>query len=260
MKQYIAVIDSGVGGLDILNYFIENFPNESFLYIADNQNVPFGAKSKEQLEEIGKNIIKYIEKNNVKLIVIACNTLSVNAIDYMRKITNIPIYGIVRPTAKNLLNHSGIDSVLILATQATINTNRYYEYIVDFNDQIKIYQQPAPKLVDIIEANKIDEIDDVLIEYIKPYYDKIDAIILGCTHFPIVREHISKLFPNLVIFDSRMQMVQLLNTKLDYHNLRASKNDKQDIIIVASKSIEKLKDASSHFFDYKNKITKKELI
>lgn len=260
MNKYIAVIDSGVGGLDILNFFIENFPNESFLYVGDNQNVPYGIKSKQELRVIGEKIIRYIEKSNVKLIIIACNTLSVNAIDYMRSITNIPIYGIVRPTAKNLLNHSGINSVLILATQATINTNRYYEYIVDFNSQITIFQQPAPKLVELIEANDLVNIDKVLNEYIDPYYEKVDAIILGCTHFPIIKKYINKLYPELIIFDSRMQMVQLLNTKLDLHNLRADENENQEVIIVASKSIEQLKKASSHFFDYSNIETREELI
>lgn len=260
MKEYIAVIDSGVGGLDILNNLIDNFKNESFLYIGDNLNIPYGIKTKHELEQIGARIIKYLENNNVKMIIIACNTLSVNAIDYLRSLTKIPIYGVVRPTAKNLLNQSDINSVLILATQATINTNKYYEFIQDFNKEIIIYQQPAPKLVNLIEANQLDLADEVLKEYIEPYHQKVDAIILGCTHFPILKDQIMKLYPDLLIFDSRKQMVQLLNEKLDFHQLRAKAIEQQEIIIIATKSIEELKKASQHFFDYENKILKKELI
>lgn len=260
MNKYIAVIDSGIGGLDILNQLLVNFKNESFLYVGDNLNVPYGIKTKEELEKIGHRIISYLEKNNVKMILIGCNTLSVNTIDYLRQITTIPIYGIVRPTAKNLLNHQEIKRVLILATQATINTNKYYDFIKDIDENIKVYQQPAPKLVELIESNQLDAVDDVLKEYIEPFYGKIDGIILGCTHFPIVKENIVKLYPDLSIFDSRNQMVQLLNEKLDFHEVRANHEAQQEVIIVATKSIDDLKKGSQHFFDYQNKILKEELM
>ncbi|MDL2212055.1 glutamate racemase [Erysipelotrichaceae bacterium OttesenSCG-928-M19] len=248
MKDYIGVVDSGVGGLDILNYLKADLKHENFIFIADNMHVPYGAKSKEQLEQYGIEIAQYLERNGVKMIIIACNTLSLNAIDKMRESVSIPIYGIARPTVKGFLNHD-LKSVLLLATQATINSNRYVEFIKEIDDSIIVYSQAAPKLVDYIESNNLANINDALIEYIDSYASKVEAIILGCTHYPIIKDRIKKLYPNLTLFDSRKQMVQLTNEKLDYHNIRSS-NEKQEIIIQATGSIKALREASQLFFDF----------
>lgn len=251
MNNYIGVIDSGVGGLDILNSLKADLKNESFYFIADNKHVPFGEKSKVQLEQYGIDLAKYLEKKDAKMIIIACNTLSLNAIDTMRKHVSIPIYGIVRPTVKGFLNH-GLKKVLVLATKATINSHRYVDFLNELDPSVEVYQQIAPKLVEYIESNRYDLIDDALKEYLDPYADKVDAIILGCTHYPIIIDNIKRLYPHLLLIDSRKQMVQLVNEKLDYHNCRAALDAKQEIIVQATGSIADLKKASESFFSYDN--------
>ncbi|MDF9867241.1 glutamate racemase [Bacilli bacterium PM5-3] len=253
MKQFIGVIDSGVGGLDILKYLSANIKDENFYFIADNKNVPYGMKSKEQLEEYGTNLAQYLEKKGAKMIIIACNTLSLNAIDKMREEVNIPIYGIARPTIKGFLNYD-LKSVLVLATSATIKSNRYADFLNELDPSVKVFQQQAPKLVEYIEGNRLDLIDDAIKEYVDPYIDQIDAIILGCTHYPIVLDNFKKNYPELLLVDSRKQMVQLVNEKLDFHNIRDIENNSREIIVQATKSIDDLKKASEHFFDF-DKVT-----
>lgn len=251
MNKYIGVLDSGVGGLDILNSLKANLKDEDFYFIGDNKHVPYGSKTKEQIVEYGITLAKDVEAKGAKMIVIACNTLSLNAIDEMRKVVDIPIYGIARPTVKGFLNYD-LKSVLILATKATVNSHRYVDFLVELDPSVKVYQQVAPKLVDLIEANKLDEIDDAIKEYVDPYLDKIDAVILGCTHYPIVVDNFNRLYPNLVMIDSRKQMVQLVNEKLDFHKIRSSKKNNQKVIVEATGSIDNLVKASKHFFDYTN--------
>jgi glutamate racemase len=250
--EYIGVVDSGVGGLDILKVLIKEFNHENFYYIGDNLNLPYGAKTKEQLEQYGIVLAQYLEAQGAKMIVIACNTLSLNAIEIMREHVSIPIYGIVRPTIKGMLNHKNIKHVLVLATQATVNSHRYVDFLNELDQDVIVYQQVAPKLVDYIEGNKIALIDDAIKEYVDIYQKKIDGIILGCTHYPIVRDHFIKLYPHLEFFDSRQQMKQLVKEKLNELNMKASINNKQVIKIHASKSISDLKSASEHFFNYDN--------
>lgn len=248
-RDRIAVVDSGVGGLDILKSLIKSFPNESFIFIGDNKNVPYGKKSKAEIESYGIAIAKYLEKQEVKLIIIACNTLSLNAIDKMRMSVSTPIYGIARPTVKRLLNHDK-KSVLVLATLATVKTNRYKSFLNELDPSVQVYQEAAISLVDKIEANQLDDIDEDIKGYIDPYFNKIDSIILGCTHYPIIKDRFERLYPDLLFVDSRNLMVQLTKEKLEQHNIKASKNNEQKICIQATGSIEKLKQASAHFFDY----------
>ncbi|MDR1781565.1 MAG: glutamate racemase [Bacilli bacterium] len=253
---YIGVVDSGVGGLDILNVLVKAFPNENFYYIGDNLNLPYGAKSKEQLEHYGITLAKYLKNNNTKMILIACNTLSLNAIHAMRMHVDIPIYGIVRPTIKGMLNDNDIKSILLIATRATINSHRYVDFLNELGPEINVYDVATPELVDYIEANKPELYNVTIKKYVDAYQDKVDGIILGCTHYPIIKDYFKKLYPHLKIFDAREQMKQLCFEKLKENNIVASANNKREIIIHATKSIIQLQNASAHFFNYQDTILK----
>lgn len=251
MKGYIGVIDSGVGGLNILDTLRKHLPNEDFIFVGDNANVPYGSKTSDELKVIGVNIAKYLEKQGVKMIVIACNTLSLNAIDSMREAVKIPIYGIARPTCKRFSNTNS-KSVLVLATQATINTNGYLKFIKDIDSSIVVYQKAAVKLVTEIEANNLDHIDDIIKEYVNPYLNDIEAIILGCTHYPIIMNNFKRLYPNLNIIDSNDALLQLVSDKLKEHNLLNNNSHQQIVVVQATKSIDQMKKAALHFFNFDN--------
>ena len=252
MENEIFVLDSGVGGLDILKALQVALPHENFHYIADNKNVPYGSKAKEELEKIGLDLVLRAEQANAKMIVIACNTLSLNAIDNMKEHTGIPIYGIVRPTIKGFLNHN-IDSVLVLATPATIKSRRYLDFLSELAPHVKVYQQEAPELATCIERNDTNNLDNLIELYIEPYKDKVNAVILGCTHYPIVDKNFRKLYPDLLFVNSRKQMVQLISDKLQLHKIKNMQCNEGSTLIEATGCLEDLINASQHFFDYNDK-------
>lgn len=251
MEGYIGVIDSGVGGLNILNTLIKNLPNEDFIFVGDNANVPYGSKTNDELKVIGVNLAKYLEDKGVKMIVIACNTLSLNAIDAMRSAVSIPIYGITRPTCKKFAN-TNAKSVLVLATQATVNTNGYLRFIQEIDKEIIVFQEAAVELVDAIESNDLTNVDNIIEKHVSSYLNDIEAIILGCTHYPIVLDNFKRLYPNLLIIDSNDAILQLVTDKLVEHNLVNKDIHSQNIIVQATKSINQMKKAALHFFDFDN--------
>ena len=148
-KQKIGVFDSGIGGLNVLNNLVQSFPNEDFLYVGDNLNVPYGVKTKEQLENIISKVFRYFEKQNVKAIVIACNTASV-ASENLK--CSVPIFRIIEPTAKNALKVS--NNIGVLATNFTIESKGYDKYLENNMTGIK-----GSPFVPIIESDSIQTED-----------------------------------------------------------------------------------------------------
>ena len=181
----IGMFDSGVGGLTVLNSFLKYHPNNEYIYYGDTLNVPYGNKSKEELFKLSKNIIEFLESKNVDIIIIACGTVSSNVYEELKKITNIPIYSIISELPEYIKNNNH-KNVLALATSATINTH-VFKNKLDAN----VIEVACPKLVPLIEENNSEKLDEVINEYLTDT-DKIDSIILGCTHYPLIKDKIEK--------------------------------------------------------------------
>jgi glutamate racemase len=255
-QDYIGVIDSGVGGLDILNSLKDHFKKESFVFIGDNLNNPYGNKTNQQLEKIALKLGTFLQDEGVKMIIIACNTLSTIGLKVMRKKLKVPVYGIINPTAKYFASQNHVRP-LVLATKSTVKNEGYLKSLHKYNQDIVAIQEPANDLVLMIESGDFTDIEKVLHQHIDPYLKKIDSLILGCTHFPIVEEYVKKLYPDLPVYNSREPMVELLSAELSSPHLQKRPEQKQDIVVYATKSKKSLYDASKGFFDYTN-ITIKE--
>ena len=225
-KNKIGVFDSGVGGLNVLSNLIKDFPNEDFLYIGDNLNVPYGIKSKEELKKIIKKVFNYFEKQNVKAIIVACNTASAASYDLE---CSVPVFRIIEPTAKIALSKS--NNIGVLATNFTIDSKAYDEFLGENMKGIK-----ASSFVPIVENNsmKEEESKKVIEEVLKPYKDNIDSIILGCTHFSLLEEEIKEVLGDITIIDSSKSFSNILSSYLDNNNLRNDK-DTQDVEITFTK-------------------------
>ncbi len=219
-KQYIGVFDSGIGGLNVLNNLVEEFPNENFLYLGDNLNVPYGVKTADQLKEIISKIFRYFEKEEVKAIVIACNTASVASMELE---SSVPVFRIIEPTAKNALKVS--NNIGVLATNFTIESKGYDVYLKDNMKGIK-----ASPFVTIIESDSVDtpESQKVIKEILVPYKDKIDSIILGCTHFSILEKEIKQYLGDIKIIDSCKSFGEVLKQYLDENDLN---NDEPNRVV-----------------------------
>ncbi len=218
--QKIGVFDSGVGGLSILNELLKELPYEDFYYYGDSLNNPYGEKSDEELLKITSNIVEKLINKNCKLIVIACNTATTRCMKKLREIySNVIFVGTV-PAIKVACDKR-FKNTLVMATPATIESERTYELIRDNKryDQ-NIYLLPCPGLANAIEQNDKEKIKRILQNDFKDYKDKeIDAIVLGCTHYPFIREEILEVMPNTVLIDGSIGVSKEVKRQLEEHGL-----------------------------------------
>lgn len=179
----VGMFDSGIGGLTVLKSFLKHHPNNEYVYYGDTLNMPYGDKSKEELLNLAKKIIEFLQSKNVDIIVIACGTVSSNIYNELKEFCKVPIYNIISEVKDYILKRE-YKKVLVMATSATVSTHVFK----NMNQEI-INEVACPKLVPLIENNKLDLLDEVLDEYIDKKED-YDAIILGCTHYSIIKEKI----------------------------------------------------------------------
>jgi len=216
----IGILDSGIGGTTTLNEIRKLLPNEDFIYYADTKNNPYGNKSDEELYEIVKNIVDFFIKKEVKLIVIACNTATTKCITKLREnYRNIPFIG-TEPAIK-VASDNNYKNTLVLATPGTIKSERTQE-LVENNKKSNqnIYLLPCEYLANAIEKNDNIKIDSLLNEYLTPYKDKnIDSIVLGCTHYPLIKDKIQSYFKDAVIIDGNIGVAKRVKYILETNNL-----------------------------------------
>lgn len=196
----IGVFDSGLGGLFVTKALIKGLPQYNYVYLGDTQRVPYGNRSHKTVHRFLCEAVDYLFKNGCELIVIACNTASAEALrDIQREY--VPRYyprrrvlGIIIPTAEAALKDSSIKRIGVLATQGTITSRAYVRELKKICPKVAIFQQAAPLLVPLIESDAIKFADPILRAYLEPLLTKkIDTLILGCTHYPILKQQIQKI-------------------------------------------------------------------
>ena len=192
----IGVFDSGVGGLTVAREIFRNLPNEKIIYFGDTARVPYGNKSKETIIRYSRQISKFLLSQNVKAIVIACNTASALALNELKEEVDVPVIGVVEPGARAAAAATKNGRIGVIGTEGTINSGLYTEFIKKIRPDCEIFGQPCPLFVSLVEEGMID--DEVTITMIHRYLDKmieennIDALILGCTHYPLLRTIIAR--------------------------------------------------------------------
>ena len=217
----IGVFDSGLGGISVLNRCIELLPNEDFIYYADKKNAPYGDKTTDEIIDCVDNAIKdFFIPNNIKALVLACNTATNAAIDVLRKKYDIPIIG-TEPAIKPAMLKTKDKKTLIIATDATVNSLKFKDKIKNY-DPNKYIAMGCSGLVELIEANEKDKIT----EYFKKKFENLEvqdisSVVLGCTHYPFVKDEIkSVLSCDLSFFDGGEGVARRLESVLDESNLK----------------------------------------
>lgn len=221
----IGVFDSGIGGLTVLKTLITKYPHNEYIYFGDTLNVPYGNKSKEELLNLAIKDIDFLISKQVDIIIIACGTISSTHYQYLLTKYQLPIYDIISPTIK-YLNNSNWKRIGIIATHNTINSHIFK------NNLTKItYEIETPKLVPLIENNDTNQLQETIDAYLNPYKDKIDCLVLGCTHYPIIINEINKsLNSSLPILDMSNYLPNNLSTDTTYSlTIYFSKIDSQII-------------------------------
>jgi glutamate racemase len=218
----IGIFDSGIGGTSIWKEIQQLLPFEKTIYLADSKNAPYGQKSKEEIIDLSFKNTQLLLDMNCKLIVVACNTATTNAIKELRTHFNLPFIGI-EPAIKPAAIHSKTQTIGILATQGTLNSDLFHETAQKFSDT-KIIEQVGHGLVPLIEAGKMNtpEMYDLLTTYLKPMIAaNIDFLVLGCSHYPYLIPLIKKILPaHIQIIDSGQavarQTKNILEQKLGF--------------------------------------------
>ena len=220
----IGLFDSGIGGTSIWREIHTLLPFEQTIYLADSKNAPYGQKSKEEILDLSIKNTEFLLNLNCKLIVVACNTATTNAIKELREKFDVPFIGI-EPAIKPAATNSKTQTIGILATQGTLNSELFNKNIEKFQDT-KIIEQVGTGLVPLIENGKINskEMSDLLELYIRPMVkSNIDYLVLGCSHYPYLIPQIKKILPQKIkIIDSgeavAKQTKNVLNEKIGFNN------------------------------------------
>lgn len=259
----IGVFDSGLGGLVILRSLVKALPEYDYVYLGDTQRVPYGNRSKEVIYHFLEQAVVYLFKQDCELIIVACNTASAEALQKIQQKylpSHYPkrrVLGAIIPTVEETVKNEKIKRVGVLATQGTVNSGAYVREIRKLNPRISVYQQPAPLLVPLIENNGIKWSQPILNEYLKPLLrKKVDAIILGCTHYPVLKREVRKASGVKVISQDEF-MPKKLKLYLKRHpemDKRLSK--KGEVKLLATDITKSLQDQSQKWFGKKTILAK----
>ena len=214
----IGVFDSGVGGLTVTREIMRQLPNENVVYFGDTARVPYGSKSKNNIIRFSRQIIRFLKTKNVKAIVIACNTASALALETVQQEFDIPIIGVIVPGARAAVRETRNCQIGVLGTEATIKSETYTKEIRKLMPEAEVIGKPCPLFVPLVEEgfakHKItEEVIDIYLSDMRK--SEIDTLILGCTHYPLLRSRIMAYFGESVhivnpAYETAMDLKQIL--------------------------------------------------
>jgi glutamate racemase len=221
----IGVFDSGVGGLTVLREIHDRLPAESTIYLGDLQHFPYGPRYQEEVRSFAFDIIEYLRRRDVKLVVIACNTSTAAALNQAREKFDIPIIGVIGPGAQAAVEATRRNLVGVISTEGTRNSQEYLHAIKDANPMVGVYQKACPELVAIVEDGDADTpraeaaLRRDLAEIVQL---GADVLVLGCTHYPLLRNSIERVYPGVFeLVDSAQTTAAKVSRQLKHAGMEA---------------------------------------
>lgn len=270
MNKPIGIFDSGIGGVTVLREIIKILPNEEYIYYSDSLYNPYGDRTQKEIQDRSDYIVQYLIDKNCKAIVIACNTATAMAVNYLRsKYTEIPIIAI-EPAYKMVYDYSYKNPTLVMATKGTIKSERFNILLKKYDNK-KTTLLPCIGLADIIEKGDQKEIRDYLNKNISKYKGKVKNVVLGCTHYPLIEKEIKEVLgEDIIIFQGAERLAIHLKDVLEEKGLiqkekleKEKINDSNEIEIIEGEKTNKsnLKEKNRTniiFIDSSNNDVKKE--
>lgn len=245
----IGVFDSGIGGLTVLKTLALHFPEESFVYLGDTARLPYGSKSPETIRKYSEQLMDALIKKNVKALVIACNSASSQVHEHSYK--NIPVYNVILPGAKTALHETKKNSVVVLGTRATIQSHAYLKQLQLLNPTVQVLEIPCPLFVPLAEEGLgNDPITELMVRKYLSVIDttKSDVVIMGCTHYPILKSTFAKIYPELNFVDSGNAIANWLDEDFAKGSLGRNTLAAEDINKHSQRTLQIFTtDASDHF-------------
>lgn len=258
----IGIFDSGVGGLTVAKEINRILPNESIIYFGDTKHLPYGDKSKETIVDYTTKITQFLLDQNCKAIVIACNTAAANAYKEIKMLINkkVPVFDVISPVAEKI----GCElhqKIGVIATKGTVNAGIYKKKIIRHNKELEVFELATPLFVPIIEEGFVNtDISKLAIHHYlsNKKLQNIDALILGCTHYPLLSKEIVAYYKNRVkIIDSPLIVAKQIQHELESKKINADKQNKPQLKFYLSDYTENFEKLSKRFFG--NNITLSEL-
>ncbi|WP_339624838.1 glutamate racemase [uncultured Winogradskyella sp.] len=251
-NQPIGIFDSGIGGTSIFKEINALLPNESIIYLADSKNAPYGNKSESEILQLSIKNTELLIKKGCKIIVVACNTATTNAISFLRSHYTIPFIGI-EPAIKPAALNTKSKAIGILATKGTLSSDLFHKTLDLYTNQIKVIEQIGEGIVPLIESGKLDSkaMRDLLQLYLKPMLmADIDYLVLGCTHYPYLIPMLTNMLPKHVkIIDSGLAVAKQTKAILETKGLLNVITNTSSIKLLSNGSIEILNAILDHKFN-----------
>lgn len=239
----IGIFDSGVGGLTVTKAVIDELPGENIIYIGDTTRIPYGTRSRETITKFALEMVVFLLKKKVKVLVVACNTISANSLEIIKKRSSVPVIDVISPTLETAKN---LGKVAVIATRSTINSGAY--------ESVAKLSQACPLFVPLAEEGMIRglAVEEIARGYLSGLKKaKIDTLILGCTHYPLLRSVIAKTMGDRVkLIDSGKPTAKKLHQFLAQKGLLA-KNSNPAYQFLFTDSPQQVVKAASHFFGNK---------
>ena len=262
LEMPIGVFDSGMGGLTVMREIMRQIPNEKVIYFGDTARVPYGSKSKETVTRFSRQIVRFLQSKQVKAIVVACNTASAYALNDLEREIDIPIIGVVKPGAKVAAEVTRNGQVGVIATEGTISSNIYTTYIRQLRPEVQVTGKACPLFVPLVEEGLWQDpvTDEIAKRYLSSLIDTgIDTLILGCTHYPLLRtllrrilgEQVTLVNPAYETSQALKRMLEELGLENDTHCPAGEKYQ-----FYASDTVEKFNAFANSILPYDIKTTK----
>ena len=230
VERPVGVFDSGVGGLTVVSQLFRSLPQEDIIYFGDTAHLPYGSKSKEAVTRYSLNIANFLKAQKVKIIVVACNTASSFALSSLKEKIDLPIIGVIEPGAQAAIDTTRNFKIGIIGTEGTIKSGAFEEALRRMDRNVKVFSRKCPLFVHLIEEGWQDKPVTLQIaeEYLSPLKDKgIDTLILGCTHYPLLKGHLSRIMGQEVsLIDTAEATAKAVKRTLEEKNLLRKGNRK----------------------------------
>jgi len=248
----IGFFDSGLGGLTSIPYLMRALPEEKIVYFGDTARTPYGSKATSTIRSFSMQIADFLVQNDVKMIVIACNTVSATCLDDLQfRYPSIPVIGIIEPAAERICESCSTENKIgIIGTKVTIQSKAYEEIIRRINPNLSIFSAQCPAFVPLIEEGIIQsDIMNLTIQYYMNDFileNRLDTIVLGCTHYPLIRGSIERIYPDLRIINPSEEIINSIKRRLKVKDMFAKSSNFENIFYAS--------DLSENFVNMINRI------
>lgn len=229
----IGVFDSGLGGLCAVRELVRLLPNENIIYFGDTGRVPYGTKSRETIRKYTREDASFLLSHGVKAILAACGTVSSNALECIHEITDVPVFGVVEDAARAAYEASKTKRIGVIGTQATVSSGIFKSKIELLDKNAAVLQKACPLFVSLVEYGftaKDEEITRLAAErYLADFRGEVDTLIMGCTHFPIIKEHIARALPGVTLINPAKEAAKAMAAVLSEKGMLSESAEKGEV-------------------------------